>query len=46
MTRNRQDAVEALDIAAHGKVKCQYEIREFDQVNRYVARNIDSQKSL
>ncbi|KAF9009701.1 mannitol-1-phosphate dehydrogenase M1PDH1 [Cyathus striatus] len=31
---NRQEAIEALEIAARGKVKCRYEIRELEDVNR------------
>ncbi|KAH0583421.1 hypothetical protein H2248_009050 [Termitomyces sp. 'cryptogamus'] len=30
---NRQDAVEALQIAAQGKVKCQYQVRELKELN-------------
>ncbi|KAF5347373.1 hypothetical protein D9758_011288 [Tetrapyrgos nigripes] len=32
-TGNRQDAAEALDIAAQGKVKCHYEVREWAEIN-------------
>jgi D-arabinose 1-dehydrogenase-like Zn-dependent alcohol dehydrogenase len=34
LNRNRQEVVEALQIAAQGKVKCQYEIKELDDLNR------------
>ncbi|KIY48230.1 putative ADH1-alcohol dehydrogenase I [Fistulina hepatica ATCC 64428] len=33
-TRNRQDVIEALDLAARGKVKTRLEIRDFGEVNR------------
>ncbi|THU98684.1 NAD(P)-binding protein [Dendrothele bispora CBS 962.96] len=33
LTGNRQDIAEALDIAAQGKVKCVYSIRELSEVN-------------
>lgn len=35
--RSRQDAIEALRIAAQGKVKCQIEIRDLSELNQYVS---------
>ena len=32
--RNRQDTIEALDIAAQGKVKCQYELKGLKDINK------------
>ncbi|THU93242.1 GroES-like protein [Dendrothele bispora CBS 962.96] len=32
-TGNRQDMAEALDIVAQGKVKCHYEVRDWEEVN-------------
>jgi hypothetical protein len=34
--RNRQDLLEVLDLAARGKVKAHCEIRDIDDLNRYV----------
>lgn len=34
--RNRQDLLEVLDLAARGKVKAHCEIRDIDELNRYV----------
>ncbi|KAH6907034.1 mannitol-1-phosphate dehydrogenase M1PDH1 [Coprinopsis sp. MPI-PUGE-AT-0042] len=31
---NRQDVAEALEIAARGKVKCEYEVRELEDINK------------
>jgi len=33
-TRSLQDAVEALDYAAKGKVKCQYTVRQLEDLER------------
>ncbi|KAF5348345.1 hypothetical protein D9758_010943 [Tetrapyrgos nigripes] len=43
-TGNRQEMTEALDIVAQGKVKCHFEVREWDEVNRHVRRK-DHRKS-
>jgi len=34
MVGNRQDAIEALDIAAQGKIKCHYEQRTLNDINK------------
>ncbi|KAJ7221368.1 hypothetical protein GGX14DRAFT_558863 [Mycena pura] len=34
---SRQDAIEALDLAARGKVGCHYEVRDFSEVNAVFA---------
>lgn len=39
MYRSQQDVIEALEIAALGKVKCQYEVRELEDINQYVRRS-------
>ena len=33
---NRQDVIEALQLVARGKVKCQYEVRSLNEVNQWV----------
>lgn len=38
LARNRQDAREALDIAARGKVKCYYVVKGLGDLKEYVSR--------
>ncbi|KAF9469457.1 chaperonin 10-like protein [Collybia nuda] len=40
---NRQDVIEALQLAAQGKVKCQYEVKEFSELQS-VLKDLDEGK--